>query len=67
MIFSKRPMGINLARGMSQYVKDRIDLTLECTRRYYNNEDTPLYNVLLKDKEFFDLFVNFKGFVDYFF
>jgi len=67
MIFPKRPMGINPARGMNQYIKDRFDLTLECIRRYYNNEDSPLYNVLLKDKEFFDLFVNFKGFVDYFF
>ena len=67
MIFPKRPMGINPARGMNQYIKDRFDLTLECIRRYYNNEDSPLYNVLLKDKEFFDLFIDFKGFVDYFF
>ena len=67
MIFPKRPMGINPARGMNQYIKERFDLTLECIRRYYNNEDSPLYNVLLKDKEFFDLFIDFKGFVDYFF
>ncbi len=67
MIFPKRPMGINPARGMNQYIKDRFDLILECIRRYYNNEDSPLYNVLIKDKEFFDLFVDFKGFVDYFF
>ena len=67
IIFPKRPMGINPARGMNQYIKDRFDLTLECIRRYYNNEDSPLYNVLLKDKDFFDLFIDFKGFVDYFF
>lgn len=67
MIFPKRSGGINQSRGMNIYICDRIDLTLECIRRYYNNEDSPLYNVLLKDKEFFDLFVNFKGFVDYFF
>lgn len=47
-------------------ISDRWDLTLECIRRYYNGEDSPLYNVFLNDKAFFDLFVDFKGYVDFF-
>ena len=48
-------------------IKDRFDLTLECIRRYYNNEDSPLSEVINKDKQFFDLFVDFKGYVNYFY
>ena len=67
IIFPKRPLGINPSRGMNKYICDRFDLTLECIRRYYLNEESPLYNVLIKDKPFFDLFVDFKGYIDYFF
>lgn len=57
----------NCARGCNAKIKDRWDLSLECIRRYYNNEKSPLYDNLLKNKEFFDLFLNFKGYVDFFF
>ena len=67
IIFPKRRNGINPARGCNPYIKDRWDLTLECIRRFYNNEESPLFAILSKDKEFFDLFVDFKGYVDFFF
>lgn len=58
---------INRARGCNAYIKDRWDLTLECIRRYYKNEGSPLFDTLRKNKEFFDLFVDFKGYVDFFY
>lgn len=58
---------INRARGCNAYIKDRWDLTLECIRKYYKNEDSPLFDTLNKNKEFFGLFVDFKGYVDFFF
>ncbi len=67
MIFPKRKMGINQSRGINPYIKDRWDLTLECIRRYYAKEDSPLSGVLREDEKFFDLFVDFKGFVDFFY
>lgn len=66
IIFPKEN-SINQARGCNHFIKDRWDLTLECIRRYYNSEQSPLYDVLLKNKDFFDLFVNFKGYVDFFY
>lgn len=65
IIFPKEN-SINRERGCNARIKDRWDLTLECIRRYYNNEDSPLFDALLKNKEFFDLFIDFKGYVDYF-
>lgn len=67
IIFPKRPGGINQSRGCNAKIHDRWDLTLECIRRYYNGETSPLYDALCKDKAFFDLFVDFKGYVDFFF
>ena len=67
IIFPKRQGGINQARGCNAYIRDRFDLTLECIRLYYNNQESPLYKVLDKDKDFFNLFVDFKGYVDFFF
>lgn len=58
---------INRAKGMNQKICDRLDLTLECIRRYYKNEDSPLFTCFQKNKDFFDLFVDFKGYVDFFF
>lgn len=46
---------------------DRWDLTLECIRRYYKGEDSPLYKMLLRDRGFFELFIDFKRYVDFFF
>ncbi len=60
-------MTINQARGCNHKIRDRIDLTLECIRRYYLEEDSPLYKCLCGYKPFFDLFIDFKGYVDFFF
>lgn len=57
---------INQARGCNQKIRDRIDLTLECIRRYYQGDTSPLYKCLCGYKSFFDLFVDFKGYVDFF-
>ena len=57
---------INGARGFHPLIKDRIDLTLECIRRFYNGEANPLQDVLSRYSEFFTLFENFKGYVDFF-
>lgn len=57
---------INQARGCNHRIRDRIDLTLECIRRYYQGENSPLYKCLCSYKSFFDLFVDFKGYVDFF-
>lgn len=67
IIFPKRMGGINQSRGCNPFIKDRWDLSLECIRRYYLGEESPLYDVLLKDKSFFSLFVDFKGYVDFFY
>lgn len=57
---------INMARGCNHNIKDRIDLTLECIRRYYNNQVSPLSECFENYSFFFDLFVDFKGYVDFF-
>ena len=67
IIFPKRTWSINRLRGTNAKIKDRFDLTLECIRRFYNNEQNPLYNVLKEDSNFFELFVDFKGYVDFFY
>lgn len=68
IIFPKRQHGsINQRRGCHPQIKDRWDLTLECIRRFYHGEKSPLYDTLEKEKDFFNLFVDFKGYVDFFF
>jgi len=57
---------INTARGFHPYINDRFDFTLECIRRYYEGIDSPLYDTLKRYQSFFDLFVDFKGYVDFF-
>jgi hypothetical protein len=61
-------MTINGARGLSDKIADRFDLTLECIRRYYDGrqEWSPLEDVLLRYKEFLALFCGFKGYVEFF-
>ena len=58
---------MNQQRGMNSLIADRWDLTLECIRRYYAGQESPLYKTLQSDKGFYDLFVDFKGYVDFFF
>ena len=57
---------INQARGCTRRIGDRFDLTLECIRRYYNNVASPLKDVLLRYSRFFELFGDFRGYVEYF-
>jgi hypothetical protein len=57
---------INQARGINSLIDDRFDLTLECIRLFYSGEKSPLYNVLLRYRNFFDLFDDFMGYVHFF-
>ena len=59
-------MTINGARGVNHKIQDRFDLTLECIRRLYLNQQSPLTDVLERNANFFKLFSDFKGYVDYF-
>ena len=57
---------INAARGFNNKIIDRFDLSLECIRLYFLGLDSPLKNDLERYSEFFDLFSNFKGYVQFF-
>jgi len=57
---------INAARGFNRKIADRFDLTLECIRLHYLRLDSPLKNDLERYSEFFDLFSDFKGYVQFF-
>ena len=59
-------MTINGERGFNSKIKDRFDLTLECIRRHYENESSPLGSVLHRYSSFFNLFKSFQGYVDFF-
>jgi hypothetical protein len=58
---------INQARGVNSLIDDRFDLTLECIRRFYLEQESPLYSTLLLYKKFFDLFSDFRGYTRFFF
>ena len=57
---------INGARGFDPKIKDRFDLTLECVRRHYLGVSSPLDETLSRYREFFALFDDFHGYVDFF-
>ena len=57
---------INCARGFPPRIKDRWDLTLECIRRHYSDESSPLEKVLARHADFFDLFQDFRWYVEFF-
>jgi len=57
---------INGARGTDWQIRDRIDLTLECIRKYYLGERSPLYECFSRYDSFFKLFGSFRGYVDFF-
>ena len=59
-------MTINGARGVNHKIQDRFDLTLECIRRFYLGEQSPLTDVFVRNTNFFELFIDFKGYVDFF-
>ncbi|PVX52377.1 hypothetical protein C7377_0691 [Balneicella halophila] len=62
----KNGFTINQARGVNRIICDRFDLTLECIRRLYRDEESPLSKTLLNYKDFFELFVDFKGYIEFF-
>jgi len=57
---------INQARGVNSLIDDRFDLTLECIRLFYLGQKSPLYDTLLRYKNFIDLFDDFIGYVHFF-
>ena len=61
-----RRMTINAARGCHPRIKDRFDLTVECIRRHYVGEESPLSATLARYDDFFRLFRDFHGYVEYF-
>ena len=67
IIFPVHHQSMNQRKGMHKKISDRWDLTLECIRLYYEGKESPLYNVIKTDKAFYDLFIDFKGYVDFFF
>lgn len=59
-------MTINGARGFHAKIRDRFDLTVECVRRHYAGETNPLRETLARYADFFGLFGDFAGYVDFF-
>jgi len=57
---------MNQERGCNKFINDRMDLTLECIKRYYNNETSPLFETIKRYDKFFQLFDNFKGYCEFF-
>ena len=67
IIFPKHVNSMNQRKGCHPLIGDRWDLTLECIRRFYNNEESPLSTTIQSDRSFYELFGDFKGYVDFFF
>ena len=59
-------MTINGARGFHPRIADRMDLTLEAIRRHYCGRTSPLGKTLACYGDFFALFGDFDGYVDFF-
>jgi hypothetical protein len=57
---------INQERGWLKDIDDRFDITLDCIRRYYLGEPSPLSATLNRYSSFFELFSNFQGYVEFF-
>ena len=52
--------------GFNRQIADRFDLTLECIRRHYLGLRSPLGETLARYSDFFALFEDFGGYVDFF-
>lgn len=69
-LFPRKQIGrqhtINQARGINAMIDDRFDLTLECIRRHYCNQKSPLTAVLERYADFFRLFESFDGYIEFF-
>lgn len=61
-----RKQTINGARGFNPMIADRFDLTVECIRRHYLDELSPLSPTLARYADFFGLFGDFAGYVNFF-
>jgi hypothetical protein len=59
-------MTMNGCRGFNQKIQDRFDLTLECIRRHYLGEPSPLGECIARYTAFFGLFDHFAGYVAFF-
>ncbi len=59
-------MTINGARGCTRSIADRFDLTLESIRRHYLGQASPLAATLSRYGDFFTLFGDFRGYVEFF-
>lgn len=57
---------INQARWVHGMIDDRFDITLECIRLFYEWKESPLFEVLERYKNFFDLFWDFKSYIHFF-
>ncbi len=57
---------INQSRGTNGLIDDRFDLTLECIRRFYSGQTSPLYDTLMRYENFFNLFNDFNNYVEFF-
>jgi len=66
MKVDKKPT-INGIRGFHPKIRDRFDLTLECIRLFYEEQPSPLYEHLKRYRWFLEYFVDFKGYVTFFF
>ena len=60
------PRTINQMRGTRSEIRDRFDLTLECIRRHYAGQGSPLEDTLHVYRQFFDLFESFNGYTEFF-
>ena len=70
MVFPGNQVGrkptINGARGLDSRIADRFDLTVECIRRHYLDDPSPLGDTLARYADFFRLFGDFAGYVEFF-
>ena len=58
-------MTINGYRGFNQLIRDRFDLTWNAYD-FYLQDKNPLTDVLDRYRDFFNLFTDFKGYIDFF-
>lgn len=62
----ERKPTLNETRGLHPSIADRLDLTLECIRRHYLDQASPLAPTLSRYTDFFALFGDFRGYVSFF-
>ena len=67
IVFPRHNNSINQLRGTKSEINDRFDLTLECIKRYYNQEkeNNPLYDVLEHNSVFFNMFGSFENYINF--